>query len=652
MTLSAPSILRMLLFVASTLGVGAAALRLASHWTRDGSLRLIAAAPIAGTIVITQSMGLGLAKVGTNPAALAATSVITWLVVRLIVSTPEITPTAAEQFGAWWSSLGVLPRAGMGALVGATVTFLVYFLARPLLVGDTVSYHLPLASAWVHDGQPGSLHHVYRTLAVENYPLVDEVLLSWQLGLSGSLVPLSIWPLPLVVLSGVAAVTGLVRIGASRIVAIAGATALLTTPLLLVGLSSHSTDASTLAWLLIAGALVACSREQAVLLAPAVLAAALSIGTRTQSAPVVAAIAIWALVLHRPWHALRPYRKQITAAALLAILVAGFWYLRNILLHGSPLWPTVGTPWGAPRSSYFNNAPRFLDQPLTYLTHALNHRVKAGGIPLLLAGIAAPLFTRRMAVRICAIVAALGTALWMFTPFSGETDFATTRYLFPLMAASMAALVLAANEEAWRRTLITLFLLASIAWNMFHLNGPIDGFVRSTTLLAGAALGALLTLVVGPRWTVKVLSLPVGLRAGIVAVCISGLLVAFVPGYFERHLEIEAGRMRTNSIVPVARWLSGQDRFVSDGDPIAMTWGLYGPLTGDRLQHPLKLVRDSAPCATFDQHAAAGWLLIRRSERGRDVPGYQHARDCLRDRSPVYSDTEYVVFSDKAPEAL
>jgi hypothetical protein len=439
--------------------------------------------------------------------------------------------------------------------------------------------------------------------------------------------------------------------GASQIASQAGVVALLTTPLLLVGLSSHSTDASSLAWMLIAGGLIACSREQPLLLVPAVLAAALSIGTRTQSAPVLVALAIWALVIHRSGRTLRPYRKHLTAAALLAILIGAFWYLRNIASHGSPLWPTVGTPWGDPRATYFDNAPRFFEQPLGYLTHVLNHRVKSGGIPLLVVGMVTPLLTRRTAARFCALVAGLGTALWMFTPFSGETDFATTRYLFPVMAASMAGLVLAGGTRGWLLIATILFLLASAAWNMFQLTGPIDGFVHPIYLVAGASAGGLIAYAVPERWPAKLLSAPAILRAAVVAACLTALLIAFAPGFLQRHLEIESERARTNTVVPLARWLSGQRSFINEGDTVAMTWSLYGPLTGDRLQHPLVLLKDDAPCATFDNHAARDWLLLRRSERGKEVPGYRRARECLRERTPVYDSEEYTVFSDRQTES-
>jgi hypothetical protein len=338
---------------------------------------------------------------------------------------------------------------------------------------------------------------------------------------------------------------------------------------------------------------------------------------------------------------------HLVVAAIMAILIGGFWYLRNAALHGSPLWPTVGMPWGDARSSYFDGAPRFFDQPFGYFVHVLNHRVKAGGIPLLLAGVLTPFISRRPAVRACALITALGTLLWMFTPFSGETAFATTRYLFPVMGAAAAALVLAAGKQGVRHAFVLLFLLASISWNMFQLTGPIDGFVRPYMLLSGAAVGGLFALAAPAKWIAKVSSIPPVLRATGVAVVTSALLLVFVPGYLQRHLDVERGRQRADAIVPVARWLTDQDRFTSGGDPIAMTWSLYGPLTGDHLQHSLALVRDGAACSVFDHHADTGWLIIRRSDRGREVPGYQHARECVKDRSPVYNSAEYVVFSEK-----
>ena len=94
------------------------------------------------------------------------------------------------------------------------------------------------------------------------------------------------------------------------------------------------------------------------MLAPALVAFFLAIGTKTTVAPlglIVLAAALWALR-----HELRPVLAPLAGALALGLLAGGVWYLRNLFDHGSPLWPFVTVPWGDP-------APKVIDAVSTSL---------------------------------------------------------------------------------------------------------------------------------------------------------------------------------------------------------------------------------------------------------------------------------------------
>ena len=111
-------------------------------------------------------------------------------------------------------------------------------------------------------------------------------------------------------------------------------------------LNEPNADVAALAWTVCAAALCAGCARRPGLLAPALLAGALGVGAKTTAlVPVLAALALGVWAARRSLGAVRtPLLSAVAASAA----VGGLWYLRNLILHGSPLWPFVAAPWGDP----------------------------------------------------------------------------------------------------------------------------------------------------------------------------------------------------------------------------------------------------------------------------------------------------------------
>jgi hypothetical protein len=181
--------------------LGAAGLRLASLVAPRGLERALSAAAFAFAAAVAEVLLAGLFGFGGNTLVLAGVALATWLA-SLQLPHPEV--AVSGELAAWWSSLGIVPRLVAGALAGAWIVWVAWLLRHPSLGFDTVLYHLSEAAVWKGTGHTGGTDLILRGLPVTNYPITDEVFLSWMLGLSHSLVPASLLVPPQVVLLGAA----------------------------------------------------------------------------------------------------------------------------------------------------------------------------------------------------------------------------------------------------------------------------------------------------------------------------------------------------------------------------------------------------------------------------------------------------------------
>jgi hypothetical protein len=149
------------------------------------------------------------------------------------------------------------------------------------------------------------------------------------------------------------------------------------------------------------------------------------------------------------------------------------------------------------------------------------------------------------------------------------------------------------------------------------------------TPIAGAVAGAV------ALWLLSRVRLRVAGRAWVAGAGVAALLAAGVvgalaaDGYVKRHAD--TGTRESH----LAGWFASQPEWRDGSAAVASTWSLVGTLAGDRLQHPLVLVRALQACA---RGRSTGWLVVDRNEaRLRRAPGCGVP--------PGYSDHDYQAYS-------
>jgi hypothetical protein len=605
----------------STVALAVAGLRLASTVTERGLPRVIAAAVLATAAAVAEAILLGLAQIGGSTVALTLAALVTAAAALAFVPRPKV--RVGDELSDWWHERSALERAGLGAVLGAAAAWAAWQLRHPALGFDTIHYHLPEMVIFVQGGHPGSIHDVLPGLPVGNYPLATEVTVVWAMGIARSFVPLILWPWITLTLTATAAWGGLRALDVPRAAAGLAAAAVCTNPWLLAWQSNGSvTDPPALAWLVVCAALTAMSRKNATLLAPAVVAGGLAIGGKTTVLPnvmLVLAIGLWVA-----WRAGRLPVRPLVLAAVAATGVGAFWYLRNLVSHGSPFWPLVAAPWGDPLPhSVEIQSTSFLDHPaatIDALKHAYLNRF-GGALILLAAALLAPFAAPRRRVLFASLTTLFGLLLWAQSPITGinpgatlpETVFSTTRYALPVVAAGCVALAFAAADA--RRPLLRvaplLALGAGVVVNLvltFRLPFLVvpSAFTPIEGALVGAAVAAVVRLRRGPI-PARVLPL--------LAAAAFALLAIPASGFLERHSRTTAG-------VPaiIGRRLLAEPAYRTGSNPVATTPAYIGPLAGDDLRHRLLAIPRDESCARLVQRARDEWLVIYGGPLGGKAP--------------------------------
>ncbi len=323
--------------------LGGAGLRLASLAAPSGPERAVAAVVIAASIAALEALALGLVRLGTNTAVLAGAAALTWLAARTFLPAPASRP--GHELAAAWRAASPASRIAIGAIAGVGLAWAVWLLRYPALGIDTVAYHLTDVVAWVGDGSPGAVEPLFPTVPVGNYPLTNEVLLAWGTGIARSFVFVGLWAPAMMALLMLASWAGLrtLRVPVAAATLAVGALCLL--PVLThYQQNGANTDIPAFAWLVSSAFLSLASTRRPALLAPALLAAGLAVGTKTTTLPLALLVLVIALVAAR---AELPRRaRPLALAGAAAIAFGGYWYLRNLVDHGSPFWPFVETPVG------------------------------------------------------------------------------------------------------------------------------------------------------------------------------------------------------------------------------------------------------------------------------------------------------------------
>lgn len=612
-------------FLALLVAVGAladAAWRSAAALGADGGLRVVAAAPLAAAAAAATVLVLGRVGLSGSQPLLVATALALMVLAR--VRLPD--PRAA--FGLPFTRR---ERLALGAAAGLAVAWTTWVVRYPGLGLDALTYHLSTSVAWVQQGDAGAVRQATYVFPVGNYPLLDELLVSWLLAVGRSFAVANLWAPAMTVLTVVAGVTGLRRAGVGLLPAALGCAAVLSTPVWARLWIGPHTDPGALAWLACAAALAVAARQRPGLLAPAIIAAGLAIGTKTTTVVVLAALVVF--VVRPPL----PRRSVLVVATGVAAVLGGLWYVRNLIQHGSPLWPFLATPWGDPVPAIF----RVIDETFagTLRTSLEGDRPEAyvralGLAPILL--IAAPLAAaavRTRRVLLTAGVAAVATLAWTRAPFTGRSpnplvDFSlgTTRYLVPALATTTVALCLAWADGGprVRRAISGVLGTVTVVSLLYALDLGYPNIPALRTLVFGALVG-MAAAYFTPRYA-----------PAVGALMLAVIVVAGSDGFAERH-----ARNPDIASSPFIGWLEAQPAFTASEANVYAAPQIFSVLAGDRLQRELSLIDLDTSCATIRN--LRGWLVLGTVPRTAFLASVP-AIACMNGIEPVYADDRYRVY--------
>jgi hypothetical protein len=617
--------------VVAVAGLGGAGLRVASRIGETGLVRVLVAFTLACAAAVCESLGLGLVALGGSSVALGAAAVATWALASLAVARPAI--PVSREFVAWLGGVGRWTQATIPAVAGLVVAWIVWQLRHPLVGGDGLIYHLPIASAWVQNGRPGSVVNVLDGLSVANYPVTNEVLVSWALGISRSWVVASTWSVLLLVVLGGASWATLRSLAIPRRERALAVVALCVMPVVVAQLCGPDTDIAALTWLAVSAALASAARERPRLIYVALIAAGLCFGTKTTPAILLIGLGVMA---RRPLAAaLRTERVWLLASVAVAVVVGGIWSVRDLIVHGSPFWPLEAAPWGTPvPASLVPLRPSFLSQPRSLISNHGSEYLStlAGGLLLLAGGLGAAAVRRSRPARAVGGLAAVALLIWAASPYTGIEAGAyaagATRYLLPALAASTLALVLSTRGADRRlRFAIDALLVVSIAFSALKTAELGSQFVPGPpTLVAGVVVGiavGLLAAGVLAGGAGRPVHRASGLAMPAVAVVLAagsavGLAIAG-DGYVARHARTpELDSRVLEAAIP---GLGAGSR------PIAAGPATVVMLRGDHLDHALSVLDGGETCGSLRARLAHETVVLQ----GEPVtPLYTRLSACLR----------------------
>jgi hypothetical protein len=598
------------LLALAILALGGAALRVAARVSPGGLERAIAAFVVAVALAITEALALGLVGLGASPVALSLAAFATWGAARTL-PVPATSPGA--ELATWWRGRTTAEQVATVVAAGAFAAWVAWLLRYPSIGFDSTFYHYADIAGWIANGKPGSQLYLSYDIPYGNYPLTDEVAQTWAAAIARSWVSISLWnPLMLAALAGATFQT-LRNLEVPARVGLLATAALVSTPLILRQLNEPQTDLPALAWLACTAALATGAGRRPALLVPALVAAGLGIGTKATVAPeAVVALAYGAWIAR---DRLRPLAGWLALGLAGAFVVGGFWYLRNLVQHGSPLWPFVAAPWGDDSPRFLGMIDQsFIDRPFDTLDGRLADYNKllgggwialAGGLAVLLLGLLAPLHDRRLrrTLRWAGALAVLGTLIWSGSwgtglqtspelPTPAGWPISTIRYLLPAVALAVVAVAVAARLPGWLGRSAVALLALVLGWNLVQAAQLGSPYTPSILVFAAGALGGLALLALS-RAVPRVPRVP----AWAVAIVIGLLAVPVGNGYIERSVDVVG---TTAPATGILKWFTDQPGFGDDDWKIAVAArGVPATLAGDHFTHELELIPPDGSCAAM-----------------------------------------------------
>ena len=170
------------LLALAVVAVGDASVRAASILVSFGLERALVSTVLAVAVVVVETLVLGLFGLGASTIALVALAALTWIAGRVWLPSPEHRPSV--ELGRWWSGLDTPLRVTAAVLAGAAAGWVAWQLRYPSIGFDSSLYHYAQIAGWVDNGRPGSILDLSYDLPYGNYPLTDEVALTWFAGSS------------------------------------------------------------------------------------------------------------------------------------------------------------------------------------------------------------------------------------------------------------------------------------------------------------------------------------------------------------------------------------------------------------------------------------------------------------------------------------
>lgn len=655
-----------LVFVLAAFALGGAALRVAARITAtvpwgDGPQRrgvpqagvvelVLVAAPVAAAFAVGWTLALGLIGLSGSVVALAAGALAAWVAARWLLPAPagSITGELVER----WNRASRPQRSAVLAVTGAAAGCMLEIARQPGFDSDALGYHLPAVVGWLHSGHAGAIQSFSYDFPVGYYPVTNEVLLTWVLGISRSFAPLAAWSTALAALAllGIWRLLDLLHVPHGP--ALASLASLASLPIFVINLnhSGPGTDLPAFTWLACTAALSAGTRTRPALLGPALLAAGLGVGTKTTVAPLAAGA-----LLAGAWRAradLRSSRWWLAVGATGGLLVGGPWYVRDAIRHGWPLWPFSSGPTGDPLPPVMSlGRATFLSRAVASISVLGRGYLDllAGGLGLIAGALAIPLLARSRAALLAGAVALVSLLVWMAAPFTGVARapalvliaLGPVRYLLAVLGACAVALAVAARDAPpLRRWVAIAVLIAATVGSIvgdLSLGYPIvpsPGY-----LLVGAAVGAGAGAIAS-RSRLRVGAAHVRITAGLLA----GLaLVLSAPGWLWR--ESQDGSFGH----ALLGFMLTQPGFASGRRPIAVAPQRLEPqmlatLAGPRLSHPISLLPAHARCDRVQASLRRGWIVVWPQELGAGLTAAFDISACLRADVPIYDTGGAVVY--------
>jgi hypothetical protein len=228
------------------------------------------------------------------------------------------------------------------ALIASTLFVLGYLLALiwhqrqvPVLSNDAITYHLPAAVQWLQTGRLGLYEAWFYNPANSYSPLAGSAFIAWLMAPFGNDVAARFVQAGPLVLLLIGMINLCRRMGATTgVAALIAAATVLARPLMSQTILAKD-DLFVAAFFVLA--VDALSRQRLeTRIGPwrAGIAIGLLLATKYT---VLLSMPIFLLMLGRGWN-----WRHIAIIVGCAIVLAGPWYLRNILLTGNPLYPTFG----------------------------------------------------------------------------------------------------------------------------------------------------------------------------------------------------------------------------------------------------------------------------------------------------------------------